>query len=246
MVTAIILAKNEEKNIVDCLENLSFCNEILVIDDNSQDRTVEIAKSLGAKVFRHSLNNDFSKQRNYGLNKAKNSWVLFIDADERVRHDLADEVMSKISEDKNDGFFIKREDIIWGKRMLHGELGNIWLIRLAKKGAGIWKGVVHEKWDVSGNLSNLENKLDHYPHQNVSDFLKEIDYYTDLRSQELNSAGTISKWYSILLYPKAKFVVNYIIKLGFLDGIAGLIFAVMMSYHSFLVRAKLWILNQKQ
>lgn len=245
MLTAVVLTKNEEKNIVDCLEGLTFCDEILIIDDNSEDRTAEIAKNLSVKVFTHPLNNDFSGQRNYGLNKARNNWVLFVDADERVSKDLSEEIIKKISEDKNDGFFIKREDTIWGRKMLHGELGNIWLTRLGKKQFGKWRGIVHENWGIIGRLGKLENKLDHYPHQRLSEFLKEINYYTDLKAKELYLAGKLTKWYSILLYPKSKFILNYILKLGFLDGIPGFIFAIMMSYHSFLVRAKLWTLNQK-
>lgn len=245
MITAIVLTKNEEKNIVDCLESLSLCGEIIVIDDNSQDRTVEIAKSLGAKVFTHPLSNNFSKQRNYGLSKAKNNWILFVDADERVSKELAEEIQKKISGNEYNGFFIKREDTLWKKRMLHGELGNIWLIRLARKGVGGWKGVVHEEWEISGSVGKLENKLDHYPHQSVAEFLKEINYYTTLRALELNKNKVKACWYYILLYPKIKFLNNYLLKLGFMDGIQGLIFALMMSFHSFLVRGKLWMLNQE-
>lgn len=244
MVTAIVLTKNEEKNIVDCLESLSFCSEIIVIDDFSNDRTVEIAKNLKATVFKHQLNNDFSRQRNYGLSKTKNDWVLFVDADERVSKNLAKEIVEKISENKYKGFFIKREDTVWGKKMRFGELSAVWLLRLARKKAGRWEGLVHEKWITAGAVSKLENELDHYPHQAIEDFVREINYYTDLRARELNSKGISVSWYSVILYPKSKFFLNYILKLGFLDGIEGLIFAIMMSFHSFLVRGKLWLLNQ--
>lgn len=246
MVTAVVLTKNEEKNIVDCLEHLSFFNETIVVDDYSDDRTREIAKKMGAKVFLRHLGNNFSEQRNFGLSKAKNEWALFVDADERVGRDLKEEILHEVKETKMEGFFIKREDTIWGKKMLHGELGSIWLLRLAKKQVGKWHGVIHETWNIKEKTGRLKNILNHYPHQSLEVFLKEINYYTELRSRELKDKGVTVKWYSVILYPKAKFFLNYIFRLGFLDGIEGLVFALMMSFHSFLVRAKLWQLNQER
>lgn len=245
MITAVVLTKNEEKNIVDCLESLSFCDEIVIVDDNSNDRTGEIAKKLGAIVAKHSLNNDFSKQRNYGLSLVKSDWVLFIDSDERVSSVLAKEIMYKISENEYEGFYIKREDNIWGKKIKHGEAGNIWLLRLGKEGSGKWNGSVHEEWKITGKTEKLINPIQHYPHQSLQEFIKEINYYTTLRALELNKKGIKVHWYDIIFYPKLKFLNNFFLKLGFFDGVHGLIFALIMSLHSFLVRGKLWILNQK-
>lgn len=245
MITAIVLTKNEEKNIVDCLERLLFCDEVLVVDDNSDDRTVEIAKKMKAKVIKHSLDNNFSKQRNYALEVAKNDWILFIDADERVSSALAGEIIQVTAENKYDGFFIKRVDTIWGKRLRYGEAGSAWRLRLAKKTAGKWAGVVHEGWFIYGRVGELSNELDHFPHQRVEEFVKEINYYTTLRALELHKNGTIVHWYDIILYPKLKFLRNFFLRLGFLDGLPGFIFALIMSFHSFLVRGKLWKLNQK-
>lgn len=245
MISAVVLTKNEKKNIVDCLEGLSFCDEILVIDDNSHDRTVEIARKNGAKVMVHPLNDDFSKQRNYGLDKANGDWVLFIDADERVGNNLANEIKQKVAEGKYNAFFVKRIDTIWGKRLKHGETGSKWLLRLGRKDAGKWAGMVHEGWIIQGRVGELNNELDHYPHQSVEEFLKEVNYYTTLRANELFKKGVQVNWYDIILYPKLKFLMNFFFKLGFLDGTPGLIFALMMSFHSFLVRGKLWLLNQK-
>lgn len=246
MITVIVLTKNEEKNIVDCLENLKFCDEIIVIDDFSQDRTIEIARKIGAKVFVHSLNNDFSKQRNYGLSKATNEWVLFIDADERVNMQLASEILKSVGMKQIQGFHMRRIDNLWGKKLLHGETGGSKFLRLGQKDAGKWIGKVHERWEVKGELRNLYSPIIHFPHQSVKDFLKEINFYTDLRAAELFTRGTGVKWYSVILYPKGKFIVNYFLKLGFLDGLEGLIFALIMSFHSFLVRGKLWQLNERK
>lgn len=248
MISAVVLTKNEEKNIVDCLELLVWCDEIVVVDDSSEDRTLEIAQKMGAKVFVHALEDDFSKQRNFGLQQAQNDWVLFVDADERVSPELAREIKYQIANRKNNdinGFYVKRVDFLWGRELKHGETGNMKLLRLARKDAGAWEGAVHEKWRIKGKVGELKNPLLHYPHQTISEFLREINFYTDLRAKELYMSDIPIYWTSIILYPKAKFIYNYFIKMGFLDGIPGFIFALFMSFHSFLVRGKLWLLWKK-
>lgn len=249
MISAVVLTKNEEKNIVDCLETLSWCDEVLVIDDGSEDRTAEIAQKMGAKVFVHALEDDFSKQRNFDLQQAQNDWVLFVDADERVSSELAREIKYQIVNNKNkdmNGFYIKRRDFMWGRELRHGETGSIKLLRLAKKGAGVWEGAVHEEWKIKGKTGELKNPLLHYPHQTIVEFLQEINFYTTLRAQELYKKGVKVPWHDIILYPKAKFIYNYFIKMGFLDGLPGFIFALLMGFHSFLVRGKLWLLWKKR
>lgn len=247
MISAIILTKNEEKNIKDCLESLSWCDEKIVIDDESEDSTRDIAQKLGAQVYNRKMVN-FSDQRNFSLEKAKGDWVLFIDADERISQALWYEIMQYINDpfENFNGFFLKRVDLMWGKELKYGESGTLKLLRLAKKGSGKWTGTVHEKWNISGRTETLCNPLYHYPHQTVGDFLKEINHYTDLRAKELYDRGTKTNWLPILLYPKAKFIQNYFFRLGFLDGLPGLVTALMMSFHSFLVRGKLWLLWQKE
>jgi glycosyltransferase involved in cell wall biosynthesis len=155
MISAIVLAKNEEKNIPDCIQSLSFCNEVIVIDDHSTDSTTTLAKKMKAKVITRSLTNDFSAQRNFAMSEAKNDWILFIDADERVSKSLQDEIVhvTKKHSDVN-GYYIKREDHMWGKFLKHGETGNLYLLRLAKKGKGQWYGKVHEHWNATGKTES--------------------------------------------------------------------------------------------
>lgn len=247
MVTAIILVKNEEKNIKACLESLRWCNECIVVDDNSQDKTREIAEKMGAKVFTHALENDFAGQRNFGLTKATNEWVLFIDADEKVSENLATEIMYVTSQVLNDtqAYFLKRIDTLWGKKLLYGETGNIKLLRLAKKGSGEWAGLIHEVWKVKGTTGELKHALFHYPHQTISEFLQEINFYTDIRANELYNKKTLVRGLDILFYPTGKFFLNFFVKQGFRDGIPGLLSATFMSFHSFLVRGKLWQIRDK-
>lgn len=253
MLSVVIIAKNEEKNILDCLETVLWADEIIIVDDNSEDRTIEVVKSLSSKkikVYSKSLNEDFASQRNYALSKATKKWILFLDADERVTNELREEINTFLIENIKisniNGFFIKRKDIMWGKELKYGETGSIKLLRFAKKDSGIWKGKVHEIWEVEGNISEMENNLIHFPHQTIDEFLSEINFYTTLRAKELYENKIESSVKNIILYPKGKFIKNYFIKLGFLDGIEGLIFAIFMSLHSFLVRGKLWLLWKRK
>lgn len=251
MISAIILTKNEEANILDCIKSLSWCDEVIIIDDNSKDRTTEIAKKLNAKIFTHSIDDDFSAQRNFGLSKAKGDWILFLDADERVSDALAFE-MSNIANQVTDqalgaykGFYIKRIDFIWGRKLKFGETAGKKFLRLAKKNSGRWEGKVHEKWNVKGNIGILKNPIAHFPHKTVQEFLVEINYYTTIRAEELYKKGSHVNVASIMIYPLGKFILNYFIKKGFLDGVPGLIISIIMSFHSYLVRGKLWLLYKK-
>ena len=139
-ISAVIITKDEGKNLAGCISNLKFCSEIIVIDDYSSDDTVEIAKRTGTKVFLRRLNKNFASQRNYGLQKAEGQWVLFIDADELVSPTLGSEIVQAVNNPEltYDGFLLKRQDNMWGKRLKHGEFWTNSFLRLAKKEAGKW------------------------------------------------------------------------------------------------------------
>ena len=251
-ISTIVLTRNEEKNIVDCLESVMFSDEIIIIDDNSTDRTLEIIQKISSenikiKIFSRKLNNDFSAQRQFGIDKCENKWIFFVDCDERVTKELQNEILDNLNENENfGGFLIPRIDFMWGKQLKHGETGNIKLLRLFNKKDGKLIGTVHERWETTKPVKRLIYPIFHYPHPTITDFLKEINFYTDIRAEELYKKNRKANFISIICYPSAKFIKNYIFKLGFLDGIAGLVHAILMSFHSFLVRAKLWLLWQKK
>lgn len=251
MLSVVVLAKNEEGNIGECLGTLTWADEILVIDDNSEDETIEkvkkVEKDKKVAIFTRDLNGDFSAQRNFGLEKASGEWVLFVDADERVSSKLAEEIKKKISEDSDtNGFYLKREDTIFGQRLKHGETASVKLLRLGKKGAGKWEGRVHEIWRTVGEVGELENPLEHYPHKTISEFLEKINDYSTLRAQELYEQDVKTNLFLILAYTKGKFLQDYFFKLGLLDGMPGFIVALLMSFHSFLVRSKLYLLWKQE
>lgn len=253
MISAIILTKNEEKNIEDCLKSLAWCDEIMVVDDYSQDGTDDILKkyqvaSIKYQVYKRHLDGDFAGQRNFGLEKATGDWVLFVDADERVSSKLREEIIQKINNSQNqfNGFFVKRRDFLFGKFLEHGETSKVKLLRLAKRGVGKFLRPVHETWQVKGKLSTLASPLLHFPHPTVTEFLEDINFYTDLNAQAFYREGVKVDFWQIIIYPLAKFKMNYFFYLGFLDGTAGLMQAIFMSFHSFMTRGKLWQLWQKR
>lgn len=242
MISVVVLTHNDEMIISRCLEGIRWCDEVVVIDDNSTDGTVALAKKLGAKVFIHSLHDDFAAQRNFGLSKTKGDWILFVDSDEVVSEDLRKEIIQETLDKRQEasGYLLRRKDWWGGRWLAHGETANVRLLRLARKDAGKWVQPVHEVWGVAGAVGNLGAPLLHYPHQNVAQFLDEINRYSTLYARYLHQHGVKEPVLQIIGKPLAKFFVNYIWRLGFLDGTAGLVVALMMSFHSFLVRSKLW------
>ena len=248
MISAIVLTKNEEKNIQACIESLEWCDEIIVIDDFSKDKTVDIAHILKAKVYQRKLDNDFASQRNFGLEKARGDWILFIDADERVSPSLANEIKGHLGSGLGTtprGFYVKRQDFMWGRMLKHGESGKNTFIRLGKKGAGIWSRRVHETWNIE-NASFLTNPLLHYPHQTLREFVADIERYSSIHAEENYKEGKRANLFKIIWYPKLKFFQNYFLRGGILDGGAGFIVAMLMSFHSYLAWSKLWTLQKNE
>lgn len=234
MTSSVVLVHNNAKILARCLRSLSWCDEIIIVDDYSNDESMSIAKKFKAKIYKRSLNGDFASQRNFGLAKAKGEWVLFIDSDEVVPEALASEITNSSIYSKYSGFYVKRQDVWFGRELKHGEFGNIYLLRLGRKNKGIWKRKVHEYWDIWGNVSTLDNNLVHYPHPTVFDFISQINKYSQLHAKENMKERKKARFVNIFLYPLAKFVKSYIIKQGFRDGVHGFVGAGVMSFHSFL------------
>ncbi len=245
-LTAVVLAKNEEKNIERCLKSLYFAGEILVIDDFSTDKTVEIARRFGAKVYNRLLNGDFASQRNFAMLRAKYDWVFFVDADEVVPEKTKLEIISKVGNPLAGevGYFVKRDNYFLGKRLDYGEASSISLLRLGNRKYGKWKRKVHEYWDIRGKVGMLNNKIDHYFCDNLFDFIERINWYSELHAKANQEEGKKSSLFKILFYPPFKFLDAFVLKKGFLDGVYGFVFAFLMSFHSFLSWSKLWLLQR--
>jgi glycosyltransferase involved in cell wall biosynthesis len=242
-LSAVVLTKNEESNLERCLRSLSFCDEIITIDDNSEDRTQEIAQKYKTTIVTRPLNNNFSEQRNFGMEHTSGDWILFVDADEEVSTELAEEIKKILTDTTYSVFSIRRRDFWWGRELCYGEtmkVRNNGLIRLVKRGSGLWKGEVHEEFKSNQPSQRLHAFLNHFPHPSIKEFLKDINFYSSLRAQELFKKNKTTSSFEIIMYPLGKFLLTYFLKRGFLDGPAGFAYAFFMSFHSFLVRAKLY------
>lgn len=241
MLTGIVLARNESKNIGRCLEALKFCDKLVIVDDNSSDDTVKISKKYGAEVLKHALDGDFAAARNFALNEAKTPWVLFVDADEIVTPKLATEIKNSIQKIEFKGFAVRRLDVMWGQTLKHGDVSNTWFVRLGRRGVGKWERSVHETWEIEGRIGRLHQPLMHYPHPTVVEFLEDINHYSSLKADYFFKQNKHVGVLEIVAGPIWRFHKAYIFQFGFLDGTAGFIHAILMALYTFMVAAKLYL-----
>lgn len=238
-ISTIILTKNNQDTLKRLITSLSWCNEIIVIDDQSTDKTPTLARKFGARVFIRPLRSNFAAQRNFALKQAHTDWVLFVDSDEIISPALTREIRAAINRPKFSAYRLQRVDKFLGKILRFGETGHIKLVRLARRTAGRWVRPVHETWQVKGPIGQLHLPLLHQPHPTLTEFLTEINRYTTIEANYRHHLGQRFGLWQALTYPPGKFCLNYFVKLGILDGFPGLIMAIMMSWHSLLVRLKL-------
>ncbi len=247
MITAVILAKNEEKNLKELIPTLSFCDEILVVDNDSSDKTSEVAKKLGAQVL-HDSSTSFSVLRRIAQKAAKNQWILHIDADERVSARLKNEILEGVQHEKHSAYAIPRVDVFWGKEVRYGEVLEArikGIVRLIKKDSGTWKGEVHEVYITEEPVGKLSSPLLHYSHSGIADFLHSVNDFSTKRAQELYKQDARVWGMHVIFPPFMKFIYTFFILGGFLDGARGFVYSFMMSFHAFLVRSKVYLLHNK-
>lgn len=224
MISAVVLARTRKEILPETLSSLSFCDETLILTNP------DLA--------------DFAAQRNRGFVKAKGDWVLFVDSDEIVTPELATEIRTKIKDPNLNGLCLRRIDQFFGRLLWHGETGNFCELRLGRKGFGFWKREIHEKWLISGPTDKTENYLIHNSHPTISQFIKQLNYYTEIDAKELPKEGKQFNLARVVINPLGKFIQNYFLRLGFLDGLAGFVMAFMMSLNSLIVRVKMYDFSQ--
>jgi len=242
-ISAVIIARNEEKMIGEALDSLSFCGEILVIDNGSKDRTKEIAESKGAKVY-EIRTNDFSELRNFGLSKAKGDWILYIDADERVDEDLRDSIKKTVSENsKYSAFFLKRKNYYFGK---HEWLYIEKLERLFKKEKlRGWKGKLHESPIIEGEIGQLDGYILHFTHRDLESMLnKTIEWSSTEALLRYNAGHPKMTWWRFPRVMLTAFLQSYIGQKGYKAGAVGLIESMYQAFSTFITYAKLWELQK--
>lgn len=245
-ISVVIITYNEEKNIRRCLEHIQWAQEILVVDANSTDRTVEIAREYTDKIFLHSFEG-YVGQKNYALDLATSDWVLSVDADEVVTQELLDRIRRIWPREKEryDGFTVNRRSQYLGKWI--GRCG--WYpdrkLRLFRRQKGRWTGDdLHEKVHLEGKVKDLNADLLHYTYDNLADNIERIQRYSTIFAEAQFGKGRRATVLDLAVRPAARFFKAYILKRGFLDGRHGLILSTTAAFYVFLKYAKLWELQR--
>ncbi len=246
-VSGIVVCFNEEKNIDGCLESLRWCDEIVVVDSFSTDRTVEICKQHTERVIQRAWAG-YRDQKAFAHSQATKDWVILVDSDERVSEELQYEIREALRED--DGvysgyeiprlvFYLKR----WWRR---GGWYPDYDVRLFRRERAAWGGKdPHEKILVDGKVRKLRHPLRHFSYRDISDHIDRINRFTSISSRELRNDGQRWRLSDALFRPAFRFFRSYVLKRGFMEGFAGLYVAVTAAVYVFLKYAKLWELELK-
>lgn len=241
-LSVVITAYNEENHIEECLKSVGFADEIIVIDNSSTDKTVEIAKKFTKKIFTQvndPLNIDM--QKNFGFGKATNEWILSLDADERVDKELAKEIKVAIQNSVFNAYKLPRKNIIFGKWIEHSFLWPDHQTRLFRKGKGKYMhGEVHQQLAVEGQVGVLLQPLLHENYQSISQYLQKMDRYTENEAIHLVKKNTHFHRMDALRLPVRDFLKTFFLQEGYKDGIHGLVISILQSFYMFLVWAKVW------
>jgi glycosyltransferase involved in cell wall biosynthesis len=238
-ITATIITLNEERHIARAIESLRCCDEIVVIDSGSADRTTELAENLGARVI-ESPWRGYAGQKNWAAERATYDWILSLDADEALSEGLEGEIWNlKKNGPKYDAYTMPRMAQYLGRWILHCGWYPDRKVRLYNRHKARWVGdFVHESVQVRGHLGHLESNLLHFTCDSLSEHLKTMDRYTTLAAEELVSRKTRVGWRHMILDPAWTFTKTYFVHRGFLDGIEGLTIAYMAALYTFLKYAK--------
>jgi glycosyltransferase involved in cell wall biosynthesis len=226
---------------LDCFRSISWIENIILIDNGSRDKTVEIAKSFGASVFEYTKGS-FQDWRNVGLRRSKTPWIFYIDADERVTPLLKKEIEKVISEDNYDFFVIPRKNIILGKEMRWGGWWPDYVKRIYKRDSlKGWVGDVHEEPVIEGKMGYLKNALIHLKHAKISEMVEKTNLRSEIEAKMLLEAGHPQmQWWRFIRIILTELYLRLIRLQGFRDGVEGTIYGLYQGWSKFLTYAKLW------
>ncbi len=229
-LSVVIISKNEEKNIARCLASVSWADEIILIDSQSQDATVSIAQEYGAKVYSPEWKG-YGAAKKEGVRRAAGDWILSIDADEEISPELRDEIKSILRDDVHcGGYYLKRKTLFLGRWIKHCGWYPDYVLRLFRKSKGDFDGAfVHEKVVVDGEIGYLQNELLHYSYPTLEEYFRKFDWYTTLGARETVRKGITAGWFDIVVKPPLSFVSRYILRQGFRDGLEGFLVSVLSS-----------------
>jgi len=243
-LSVTIITLNEEENLPNCLDSIhDIADEIIVVDSESTDKTVEIARKYGANVYIRKFDN-YANQKNYAAEKATGEWILSLDADEVIEPELVKEIGKRIKDNGKQtvAYSIPRKNIILGKLIKYSrwqpELDrHIWLWEKEK---GKWVGDVHEEVIVKGEVGSLQHAKIHYQYEKVWDFMIMMNRYSEFDAVKRVRDGIKFSYPRLFIDPIYNFLVRYFYRLGFLDGWRGFVLSYMMAIYHFELWIKIW------
>jgi glycosyltransferase involved in cell wall biosynthesis len=247
-ITAVILTKNEERRIENCLKHLNWVDEIIIIDSYSTDKTLEICRRFTDNIYQREWPQSFSDQRNYGDSLASNKWIFSIDADEIVPDELKKEIINRFKkmDESVCGFNIRRKEFMFGKWIMYGGWSEQYKTRIYRKDKGEWVGKIHEKFIVDGEVENLSNYLLHYSYESIPIFIEKFNNYSTIEADSAFKEGKRFSWFKLFFAPIERFLGRFIIHKGFRDGTHGFVVALLIALNYFLRYLKLWELYYKR
>ncbi|MFC1631543.1 glycosyltransferase family 2 protein [Candidatus Omnitrophota bacterium] len=244
-ISAIVITKDEAAKIKRCLESVKWVDEIIVVDDQSSDETIETCKPYAQKIIIQKSEGNFDRQRNTGIDNASSDWILQLDADEVVTDRLRGAIEQALKS-KTDlcGFYFKRKNYVLGKPLMHGGWYHNFL-RLYRKSAGRYIGSsVHELVEVKGSIGYLDAEIEHFVVEDIDRFTARQNYYTSAEAQRmLRERGQLTEKeirYQMSIKPVKVFFKTYIKKKGFRDGTHGLFYCAYNAYLHAIKWAKYW------
>ncbi len=245
-ITAILLAKNEEEMLTNCLDAISWVDHILVINNGSTDCTAEIAENHGAQVI-HFEHSSFARLRNEALKHVETEWLMYIDPDERVLPTLAKEILVRVETNQADALTFKRRNICYGTEFEHGGWQHDQVTRIfKKKKLERWTGKVHESPVYEGKSAVLHTPLIHLTHRNTINGLKKTIEWTPIEAEMLYKSGVNPvSFFTLIRKGTMEFLRRAIFKKGYKDGMPGLVEALVQGINRLLVYIQVWEKQQQ-
>ncbi len=244
-LTVTLVTRNESANIAAALETVAWADEIVVVDAESTDDTVAIARRFTERVFVRTWPG-YVAQKNFAAEQASHDWILSLDADERVTPALADEIRNVLQAVPSQaGFRVPRASFYLGRWLRSTDWYPDFQLRLYDRRRARWEGrYVHESVRADGPVGKLRGELLHYPYRDIAHHVQTIDRYTTLAAQQAAERGKRASIVDVVVRPPLAFLRNYLLRLGIKDGEAGLVASLLNSYYVFLKFAKLWELRR--
>ena len=246
-VSVTVITRNEAADLADALASVAWADEIVVVDSQSSDDTVAIARRFTDRVVVRDWPG-YIAQKNYAASVATHDWILSLDADERVTPELASEIQTRLAAaPQQAGFRIPRVTWHLGRWIRSTDWYPDYQLRLYDRRSSEWTGrYVHEAVTVRGAIGELRGELQHYAYRNIADHLETIDRYTTLAARQMHEAGRRAGMSDLTVHPPLAFLRNYIARGGFRDGATGFVISSMNAYYVFLKFAKLWELQRSK